>query len=115
MREARVRLTGGCCDNLGRSQCWTATLIGVLDRSVHTLSYVFKLHEPAMTWKEYSDFLSAALLHFTLGYAVASSWIVLALSGRWRAERGWIDCIGTLIGILWIFSCLAFNLRYYGR
>jgi hypothetical protein len=30
------------------------------------------------------------------------SWMTLAVSGRWRAERSWIDRAGRLIGIVWL-------------
>jgi hypothetical protein len=37
-----------------------------------------------------------------IGPAVATIWIALALSWRWRPERGWIDVLGRIIGWLWI-------------
>jgi hypothetical protein len=33
-----------------------------------------------------------------VGVAVAVAWGVLALSGRWRAEAGWVDRMGRLLG-----------------
>lgn len=36
------------------------------------------------------------------GFAVAVSWITLALSGRWKAGSGWRDRLGLAIGICWI-------------
>jgi hypothetical protein len=36
------------------------------------------------------------------GPAVAAVWFVLALSGRWRPERSWIDRLGRLVGASWI-------------
>jgi hypothetical protein len=42
------------------------------------------------------------------GPAVAAVWLVLALSGRWRPERSWIDRPGRLLGATWILiSVLA--------
>ena len=38
----------------------------------------------------------------TIGVAVASSWIVLLASGRWRPERSWIDRAGRVLGWFWI-------------
>jgi hypothetical protein len=37
-----------------------------------------------------------------VGTAVAGAWFVLAVSGRWRAERGWADRAGRLLGAAWI-------------
>jgi hypothetical protein len=43
------------------------------------------------------------------GPAVAAVWLFLALSGRWRPERSWIDRLGRLLGATWIaISLLAF-------
>lgn len=42
------------------------------------------------------------------GPAVAAVWVVLAVAGRWRPERSWIDRLGRLLGVLWIaISALA--------
>jgi hypothetical protein len=38
----------------------------------------------------------------TIGVAVASSWILLLASGRWRAEASWIDRAGRVLGWFWI-------------
>ena len=41
--------------------------------------------------------------------AVAAAWLLLAVSGRWRSEPGWLDVLGRALGIFWIaiipFSC----------
>ena len=34
--------------------------------------------------------------------AVAATWLVLALGGRWRPERSWLDRTGLLLGVYWI-------------
>ncbi len=36
------------------------------------------------------------------GVVVASAWLLLALSGRWRREPGWIDGLGIALGIFWM-------------
>jgi hypothetical protein len=38
----------------------------------------------------------------SVGMAVAASWGALALAGRWRAEPGWLDRAGRVVGALWI-------------
>jgi hypothetical protein len=42
------------------------------------------------------------------GFVVAGSWISLALAGRWRPERSWIDRLGRWIGWFWIASAVHF-------
>ena len=37
-----------------------------------------------------------------VGYAVLTSWALLALGRRCRRERGWIDATGTAIGVGWV-------------
>ncbi len=37
-----------------------------------------------------------------IGVAVAASWLLLAASGRWRAEPSWIDRAGRALGVYWI-------------
>jgi hypothetical protein len=34
--------------------------------------------------------------------AVGSAWLVLLAGGRWRAESGWIDRFGRLLGTVWL-------------
>jgi hypothetical protein len=36
--------------------------------------------------------------------AVAATWAALALSGRWRAEKSWLDRTGRLVGFYWIVA-----------
>jgi hypothetical protein len=46
---------------------------------------------------------------FGMSVAVAASWLLLAASGRWRAEPEWIDRLGRVLGSYWVgiipFSC----------
>lgn len=37
-----------------------------------------------------------------VSFAVVGGWIALAVSGRWRAEKGWIDRAGCAAGVMWI-------------
>jgi hypothetical protein len=41
------------------------------------------------------------------GFTVAAIWSLLALSGRWRPERSWIDRLGRLLGVAWIGCAVA--------
>jgi hypothetical protein len=35
-------------------------------------------------------------------FAVAFAWATLALGGRWRADRSWVDRLGRVLGLAWI-------------
>ncbi len=63
-----------------------------------TLEFMFPL--------ELSGLLDQTIYNYFLadngGLAVAAVWLVLWLSGRWRAERSWIDRLGRSLGICWI-------------
>lgn len=52
---------------------------------------------------DYNNYGIPALI---VAYAVGSSWITLLISGRWRAESGWIDRLGRLLGLVWICPLL---------
>ncbi len=60
---------------------------------------------------------NGVVLHFAavVGPAVIAAWIVLALAGRRRPVRGWIDGLGRAIGagwiILFVINC-CFRLAY---
>jgi hypothetical protein len=42
-----------------------------------------------------------------IGLAVAASWLVLGVSGRWRAEPSWVDRLGLVLGACWIVLGLS--------
>jgi hypothetical protein len=47
-----------------------------------------------------------------VSFAVIGAWFAVAVSGRWRPERSWIDRAGRITGIVWIavtvvsFTCI---------
>jgi hypothetical protein len=41
------------------------------------------------------------------GLAVASVWLILILSGRWRSHPDWIDRLGRGLGALWMLWALV--------
>lgn len=41
-------------------------------------------------------------LTFNARYAVAASWTVQAISGRWRPARSWVDRLGLALGGYWL-------------
>ena len=46
--------------------------------------------------------LTVAGFIYPCGYAVGAVWLVLAVSGRWRPEKSWIDRLGRGLGVVWI-------------
>jgi hypothetical protein len=48
-----------------------------------------------------------------VSFAVVGAWIALALSGRWRPEKSWIDRSGRLIGWVWVVVTILSWSRYY--
>lgn len=46
--------------------------------------------------------LYCVLVPAIAGIVVLAAWALLAISGRWRRERGWIDLLGIQIGLGWI-------------
>lgn len=52
----------------------------------------------------YGAWMVNAWLHTSrmTGVAVASAWLALALSGRWRSERTWVDRLGQAVSASWI-------------
>ena len=57
-------------------------------------------------------YLSDEVFMYT-GLAVASTWILLWISGRWRASVDWIDFMGRAVGALWIVIGLCWSVRAY--
>jgi hypothetical protein len=52
-------------------------------------------------------------LFMHVGLAVASTWLVQYLSGRWRRPADWIDGPGVVLGVLWVLIGLAWSLHEY--
>jgi hypothetical protein len=50
-----------------------------------------------------------------IGPAVVGAWTALALGGRWRAEKSWIDRAGRFLGAFWVFEEVHpwFSLGFY--
>ena len=45
-----------------------------------------------------------------VGPTVLGAWLLLVLSGRWRADPGWVDRLGRLLGSCWIGWMLFWTL-----
>jgi len=48
-----------------------------------------------------------------VGPVVATVWVALELSGRWRPEQSWIDRAGRLLGCAWIILYIIVKLYNY--
>jgi hypothetical protein len=70
----------------------------------------FHHHDASSDWSDPLDpFLNTALqMPRATGFVVAGAWIALALAGRWRPERSWIDRLGRAIGVFWIAAAIHF-------
>jgi hypothetical protein len=92
-------------------------LPGTLACCAVALALVFILAEQASAWFEpipgparFVPHYHAINLVFNLlrldlySPAVAGAWLALALSGRWRPERDWLDQAGRALGVCWIVA-----------
>jgi hypothetical protein len=101
-RPRRFRLMG----QPGMLAVTTAMAYAVVGAAGFLLAFLIRAkYKP--TWSDYAG--QAIDLHAT-AKAIAAAWLILALSGRWRPERTWIDRLGCLIGLAWIALEVAGNL-----
>jgi hypothetical protein len=60
----------------------------------------------AARWYEFEFRTIHTTATTSIGFAVATAWVALALARRWRSERSWIDRAGRVVGCLWIVLLL---------
>jgi hypothetical protein len=93
-RPRRVRLI---CQP-GTLAVATATAYAVAVAAGFLLAFLIRAkYKPA-----WSDYTAQAIDLNGTAKAIAAAWLILALSGRWRPERTWVDRLGCLIGLAWI-------------
>jgi hypothetical protein len=51
--------------------------------------------------------IESASLSVPCGYAIVAVWILLAVSGRLRIEKSWIDLFGRVLGTIWILLAIV--------
>ncbi len=56
----------------------------------------------AFLWPLYFHIAFDLHLPALMGAAVAGAWATLAIGGRWRPERSWIDRAGRIAGACWV-------------
>jgi hypothetical protein len=49
-----------------------------------------------------------------VGSAVIGTWALLAVGGRWKAERSWLDRSGRFLSVMWIVLFLTYLYAYTG-
>jgi hypothetical protein len=100
-RQSRKRHVG----SVGGLTCLAASLTTVL-------AQVCMAHAYAAAWGMPRNLWRAAIAHLAnpmpIASSVASVWLVLWLTRRWRRGRGWLDYAGRIIGVFWILSAVAF-------
>lgn len=86
----------------GTVACCVTTLVVAIDAACVAIAFL-------LTWVEWGGpspmFGLWRITYFIpihVGYSVAGSWLMLALTRRWRPEAGWIDRAGRILGIGWI-------------
>jgi hypothetical protein len=76
----------------------TATVYAVAVAAGFLVAFLIRAkYKPA-----WSDYTAQAIDLNGTAKAIAAAWLILALSGRWRPERTWVDRLGCLIGLAWI-------------
>ncbi len=84
----------------------TATAYAVFIAAWFLLAFLM-LAKYKPTWSDYT----AQAIHLRgTATAIAAAWLILALSGRWRPERTWVNRSGCLIGLAWIALLIFGNL-----
>jgi hypothetical protein len=68
---------------------------------------------PGVTVAVVSDELSQVFAVTEVGPVIAACWLLLAVAGRWRAERSWVDRLGRCLGVCWIVAYLASAIATY--
>ena len=55
----------------------------------------FRIHDYLINESEY------------IGFGIVLAWIILAISGRCRTQRTWLNRIGMILGVLWIVAAVG--------
>ncbi len=91
----------------GLVACATVTLVGALSMAEYLAQILMiGVQNPfaqGFSYETLNVLMDGLWYSFTRnGYAVAATWMTLAMGGRWRPEPGWIDRSGRAVGIFWI-------------
>jgi hypothetical protein len=108
-RDDRRRLRGGAPGLLVHLVVLLAFAVRLAGWAVLAVvggTYVDRLAEMGFNWggKLLGLLHDAAWPDVAIG--VATSWLALAVVGRWRPDRSWDDRLGRLIGLAWVVGFL---------
>jgi hypothetical protein len=87
---------------LARRPGHVACCVGAVALGVGILDELTRLAFANPTGVPFSYYQLWITVSRRVGLAVAGAWLLLALSGRWRADCGWIDRLGRFLGCCWI-------------
>jgi len=101
----------------GTITCGAAALVLAIRLAAYVVGWILLSRFFSLHWDGPSGWQRSILtreypgLAMGTGFAVAVTWLLLALSGLWRPAADWIDRAGRLLGIIWIsliiyFGCL---------
>jgi len=71
---------------------------------------------PSRRWHPHEEWVQKWLsdeVFMYVGLAVAATWTVLFISGRWTRPADWIDRMGRIVGFLWILIGLVWAIHEY--
>jgi hypothetical protein len=79
--------------------CWAASMAFLFTGCIKFMNFYF--HNIILyDWADYLLDLSFS----EVSCAVLVSWVIAAVSKRWRPEPNWIDRIGRVLGLIWIVA-----------
>ena len=81
--------------------CLAAFCLATLESPMMLVTWWPKTARPEFYLEDWWLFTWFALPR-AAGYSVALTWLVIILSGRWAANRGWLDRLGRFLGLCWI-------------
>jgi hypothetical protein len=81
--------------------CVAAFCVAAVESPGMLVTWWPKTAPPTFHWEDWWTFTWFTLPR-AAGYSVALTWLVLILSGRWAADRGWLDRLGRFLGLCWI-------------
>jgi hypothetical protein len=81
--------------------CVAAFCVAAVEATPMRITWWPKTAPPTFYWGDWWTFTWFHLPR-AAGYSVALTWLVLTLSGRWTAARGWLDRLGRFLGLCWI-------------
>jgi hypothetical protein len=96
----RPRLPGQPCIRPGRAAC-LAIVLASLFILVDNFPSVIHFRRTNRFYSSLTDLIvGASATNWKLAPSIVAAWVVLALSGNWSADSGWLDRLGRGIGII---------------